>query len=184
THYVELNENKRLIMSGGLGTMGFGFPASLGAQLGCPDRRVVSISGDGGFQMNLQEFATAVSEELPVIACVFNNYKLGMVRQMQKLSFGKRYSATCLNASKSCRKDCKEGIYNCPPYSPDFVKLAESYGAKAIRVEKNEDIAKAFEMAKQETKVPTLIEFMIDCEELVLPMVRGGSSLEDMILDC
>lgn len=183
-HYVEINARKRLLMSGGLGTMGYGFPAAIGAQLGHPDRRVVSVSGDGGFQMNLQELATAVSEELPIITCVFNNYKLGMVRQMQKLSFGKRYSATCLNACKSCREGCREGIYNCPPYSPDFVKLAESYGAKGIRVEKNEDIAKAFEMAKAETKVPTLIEFMIDCEELVLPMVRGGSSIEDMILDC
>lgn len=183
-HYVALNEKKRLLMSGGLGTMGYGFPAAIGAQLGCPERKVVSISGDGGFQMNLQELATAVSEELPIIVCVFNNYKLGMVRQMQKLSFGKRYSATCLNACKSCREGCREGIYNCPPYSPDFVKLAESYGAKAMRVESNADIAKAFEMAKAETKVPTLIEFMIDCEELVLPMVRGGSSIEDMILDC
>ncbi|MFI3170794.1 MAG: biosynthetic-type acetolactate synthase large subunit [Eubacteriales bacterium] len=182
--YAELNEKKRLIMSGGLGTMGFGFPAAIGAQLGCPERKVVSISGDGGFQMNLQELATAISEELPIITCVFNNYKLGMVRQMQKLSFGKRYSATCLNATKSCRAACKEGVCNCPPYSPDFVKLAESYGAKAIRVEKNEDIAKAFEFAKQETKIPVLIEFMIDCEELVLPMVRGGSSIENMILDC
>lgn len=182
--YVEVNANKRLLMSGGLGTMGFGFPAAIGAQLGFPDRKVVSISGDGGFQMNLQEFATAISEELPVIVCIFNNYKLGMVRQMQKLSFGKRYSATCLNASKSCRANCKLGEMNCPPYTPNFVKLAESYGAKGIRVDKIEDIAGAFEAAKQETKIPTLIEFMIDYEELVLPMVRGGSSLEDMILDC
>ncbi len=182
--FVELNAKKKLLMSGGLGTMGFGFPAAIGAQLGLPNTKVVSISGDGGFQMNLQELATAISEELPIIICIFNNYKLGMVRQMQKLSFGKRYSATCLNASKSCRANCKKGEVNCPPYSPDFIKLAESYGAKAIRVESKEDIAKAFMTAKQETKIPTVIEFMIDCEELVLPMVRGGSSLENMILDC
>ena len=182
--FVELNANKKLLMSGGLGTMGFGFPAAIGAQLGLPETKVVSISGDGGFQMNLQELATAISEELPVIICIFNNYKLGMVRQMQKLSFGKRYSATCLNASKSCRANCKVGEVNCPPYAPDFIKLAESYGAKAIRVETKEEIATAFIAAKKETKIPTVIEFMIDCEELVLPMVRGGSSLENMILDC
>ena len=184
SHYVELNANKKLLMSGGLGTMGFGFPAAIGAQLGFPERKVVSISGDGGFQMNLQELATAIAEELPIIICIFNNYKLGMVRQMQKLSFGKRYFATCLSGTKRGKPiECGEN-QSIPPYSPDFIKLAESYGAKAIRVEKNEDIGPAFEMAKQETKIPTLIEFMIDCEELVLPMVKGGSSLEDMILDC
>ncbi len=184
SHYVELNPNKKLLMSGGLGTMGFGFPAAMGAQLGCPDKKVVSISGDGGFQMNLQEMATAVAEELPIIVCILNNSKLGMVRQMQKLSFGKRYSATCLNATKACRATCGTELHQCPPYNPDFVKLAESYGAKGIRVERIEDIGPAFEAAKKETKTPTLIEFVIDCEELVLPMVRGGSSLEDMILDC
>ncbi len=182
--FAEVNEKKKILMSGGLGTMGFSFPAAIGAKLGNPDKTVISISGDGGFQMNLQEFATAIIQELPIIVCVFNNHKLGMVRQMQKLFFGKRYMSTCLCARKSCQGNCGDSEFECPPYAPDFVKLAESYGAKGIRVEKNEEIAAAFELAKKETKVPVLIEFMIDCEELVFPMVKGGKSLEHMILDC
>ena len=90
SQYVEITEKKQLIMSGGLGTMGYGFPGGIGAQIGNPDKPVIVISGDGGMQMNIQEFATAVLEELPVIICVFNNEYLGMVRQWQKLFYGKR----------------------------------------------------------------------------------------------
>ena len=124
-------------MSGGLGTMGYGFPGGVGAKIGNPDKPVIVISGDGGMQMNIQEFATAVLEELPLILCVFNNEYLGMVRQWQK-----------------------------------------------IRVFNKNEVAAAFEEAKKNTKVPTLIEFIIDPEEMVYPMVKPGGTLEDLIMDC
>lgn len=160
--------------------MGFGFPGAVGAQIGNPEKTVIAISGDGGMQMNIQEFATAVLEELPLILCVFNNTYLGMVRQWQKLFYGKRYSMTDLMSGAGTRR----GEDRPPKYTPDFVKLAESYGAKGMRVEKLEDIRPAFEEAKKnrELKVPTLIEFMLDPEELVYPMVKPGGTLEEMIM--
>lgn len=179
--YVEITEKKQIIMSGGLGTMGYGFPGAIGAKLGNPDTPVIAISGDGGMQMNIQEFATAVLEELPVILCVFNNTYLGMVRQWQKLFYGKRYGMTNLRSGALFRRT--EGK-EMPEYTPDFVKLAESYGAKGIRVTKTEEIAAAFEEAKKNTKVPTLIEFIIDPEEMVYPMIQPGGTLEEMIMDC
>ena len=182
SQFVELNENKQLIMSGGLGTMGYGFPGAIGAKIGNPDKTVIAISGDGGMQMNIQEFATAVLEELPMILCVFNNNKLGMVRQWQKLFYGKRYSMTCLRGGAVCRENC--GDNECPEYTPNFVKLAESYGAKGIRVSRLEDVAAAFAEAKKTEKVPTLIEFEIDAEDLVYPMIKPGGTLEEMIMDC
>ncbi|MDF2586237.1 MAG: acetolactate synthase, large subunit, biosynthetic type [Anaerocolumna sp.] len=184
TQFLDLNEQKQLLTSGGLGTMGFGFPAAIGAQLGNPDRKVICISGDGGMQMNIQEMATAVANELPLILCIFNNSCLGMVRQWQKLFFGKRYSSTCLRSRKNCSKHCGGANNGCPAYSPDFIKLAESYGAFGIRVEKEEDIELAFNNAMKNEKAPTIIEFMIDSEELVLPMVQGGKPLSEMILEC
>ena len=179
--YAEITEKKQLIMSGGLGTMGYGFPGAIGAKLGNPDTPVIAISGDGGMQMNIQEFATAVLEELPLILCVFNNTYLGMVRQWQKLFYGKRYGMTNLRSGALFRRTNGEEM---PEYTPDFVKLAESYGAKGIRVTKREEVAAAFEEAKKNTKVPTLIEFIIDPEDLVYPMIQPGGTLEDMILDC
>ncbi|MBO5460334.1 MAG: biosynthetic-type acetolactate synthase large subunit [Ruminococcus sp.] len=179
--YVEITEKKQMIMSGGLGTMGYGFPGAIGAKLGNPDKHVIMIAGDGGMQMNIQEFATAVLEELPVILCVFNNSYLGMVRQWQKLFYGKRYAMTNLRAGALLRRTQGEEM---PEYTPNFVKLAESYGAKGIRVEKREDIAAAFEEAKKNTKTPTLIEFIIDPEEMVLPMIKPGGTLEEMIVEC
>ena len=184
TQYLELTEKKQLLTSGGLGTMGYGFPGAIGAQLGNPDTPVIAISGDGGMQMNIQEFATAVGQELPLILCVFNNNYLGMVRQWQKLFYGKRYSMTCLRARKSCEGKCGTPECECPPYTPDFVKLAESYGAKGIRVFKPEEIKEAFEEARKNTKTPTLIEFIMDPEDLVYPMIKPGGTLEDMIMDC
>lgn len=179
--YTEITEKKQMIMSGGLGTMGYGFPGAIGAQLGNPDKKVIAVSGDGGMQMNIQEFATAVLEELPLILCVFNNEYLGMVRQWQKLFYGKRYSMTNLRSGALTRRT---GGKEMPAYTPDFVKLAESYGAKGIRVTKREEIAAAFEEAKKSEKVPTLIEFIIDPEELVYPMVKPDGTLEEMIMDC
>ncbi len=184
TQYLELTADKKLLTSGGLGTMGFGFPGAVGAKIGNPDTPVLMISGDGGMQMNIQEFATAVLQELPVILCVFNNSYLGMVRQWQKLFYGKRYSMTCLRSGKACEGKCGTEGCECPPYTPDFIKLAESYGAKGLRVFKPEDVKAAFEEAKQNTKTPTLIEFIIDPEDLVYPMVKPGGALEELIMDC
>lgn len=184
TQYLELTERKKLLTSGGLGTMGYGFPGAVGAKIGNPDTPVIMISGDGGMQMNIQEFATAVLQELPIILCVFNNSYLGMVRQWQKLFYGKRYSMTCLRSGKACEGKCGVEGCECPPYTPDFVKLAESYGAKGLRVFKPEDVLNAFEEAKKNTKTPTLIEFIIDPEDLVYPMVKPGGALEELIMDC
>ena len=181
SQFLEMTPRKQLLMSGGLGTMGYGLPGAIGAKIGNPDKTVISISGDGGMQMNIQEFATAVLEELPLILCVFNNEYLGMVRQWQKLFYGKRYSMTNLRSGALTRRTGGEEM---PAYTPDFVKLAESYGAKGIRVTKREEIAAAFEEAKKSEKVPTLIEFIIDPEELVYPMVKPDGTLEEMIMDC
>lgn len=181
SQYVEITEKKQLIMSGGLGTMGYGFPGGIGAQIGNPDKPVIVISGDGGMQMNIQEFATAVLEELPVIICVFNNEYLGMVRQWQKLFYGKRYAMTNLKAGALSRRTDGQEY---PEYTPDFIRLAESYGAKGIRVTEKDQIAAAFEAAKKNTKTPTIIEFIIDPEEMVYPMVKPGGTLADLIMDC
>ena len=182
TQYLEMGPNNKMITSGGLGTMGFGFPAAIGAKIANPDTDVVCISGDGGMQMNIQEMATAVTQGAAVTVCILNNYYLGMVRQMQQLFYGKRYSATCLRKRATCPNDCKGPNPACPPYTPDFVKLAESYGAYGIRVEKEEDIDAAFAEAKKHKNVPTIIEFMISTDEIVLPMVKGGNPMSEMIL--
>ena len=182
TQYIELGPKSQMITSGGLGTMGFGFPAAVGAKIGNRDKDVVCICGDGGFQMTLQELATAVTQGTAVTVCLLNNYYLGMVRQMQELFYGKRYSATCLRKRPSCPANCKGPNDACPKYSPDFVKLAESYGAVGIRVEKTEDIDAAFAKAKKNKDVPTIIEFMISTDEIVLPMVKGGNPMSEMIL--
>ena len=179
--FIEITEKKKLLMSGGLGTMGYGMPGAIGAKIGNPDVPVISISGDGGFQMNSQELATAVLEELPIISCIFNNNNLGMVRQWQKLFYGKRYSMTCLRSGAACRGKC--GEVECPTYTPDFMKLADSYGAKGIHITK-EDIEPAFREAMKSTKTPYILEFDIDPEDLVYPMVKPGGTLEDLIMDC
>ena len=180
SQYVDITENRQIIMSGGLGTMGYGLPGAIGAKIGNPDKPVIAISGDGGMQMNIQELATAVLEELPVILCIFNNEYLGMVRQWQKLFYGKRYSMTNLRAGALSRRTDGEEY---PEYTPNFIKLAESYGAKGIRVMKKEDIAAAFEEAKKNTKTPTIIEFIIDPEEMVYPMIKPGGTLDHIIMD-
>lgn len=182
TQYLELGKNSQIITSGGLGTMGFGLPAAIGAKIANPNKDVVCISGDGGLQMNIQELATAMTQGAGVTICVLNNYYLGMVRQMQQLFYGKRYSATCLRRRKDCPADCKGPNKNCPPYTPDFVKLVESYGGVGIRVEKEEDIDAAFAKAKKNKEVVTLIEFMIAMDEIVLPMVKSGNPMSEMIL--
>lgn len=183
TQFLELKENCRLLTSGGLGTMGYGFPAGLGAKLGNPGRDVLVISGDGGMQMNIQELATAVAYELPLIICVINNGFLGNVRQWQEMFYGRRYSATCLRYRKRCERHCSNPGEACPPYIPDFVKLAESYGAVGIRVDDGKDIEAAFLAAQNNKKGPTLIEFLIEPEFNVLPIVPPGNPLNEMIME-
>lgn len=183
TQFLDLKGNRQLLTSGGLGTMGYGFPAAIGAQIGNPEADVFAISGDGGMQMNIQEFATAVALELPITLIVLNNGYLGNVRQWQQMLFDKRYSSTCLTYRKSCQKDCMNKDKCCPKYTPDFVKLAESYDAYGMRITKEEDIPKAFEFAKSHKKGPTLLEFIIDREANVAPMVPVGNALDDMILE-
>ncbi|MCI8490306.1 MAG: biosynthetic-type acetolactate synthase large subunit [Lachnospiraceae bacterium] len=182
TQYLDVNENRQMLTSGGLGTMGYGFPAGIGAKIGNPRTDVVVISGDGGMQMNIQEMATAVVYGLPVIICVLNNGYLGNVRQWQEMFFGRCYSGTCMRCRKNCAPNCNTPTECCPDYTPDFVKLAESYGAKGIRVTEETEIMTALERAKHTQDVPTVIEFIIEQEENVMPIVPPGNRLEDMIL--
>lgn len=155
------------LSSGGLGTMGYGFPAAIGAQIGKPDSMVFDIAGDGSFQMNIQEMATAVLEKLPIKIILLNNGYLGMVRQWQELFYNKRYAYTVL-------------AKNDPTICPDFVKLAESYGAKGIRVEKKADVKKAIKAAIKQ-KGPVVVDFLIEREENVFPMVPAGESISNML---
>lgn len=182
TQYLDIDEKRQMITSGGLGTMGFGFPAAIGAKIGNRDKEVVCVTGDGGFQMNIQEMATAIVQGTPVIICLLNNQYLGMVRQMQQLFYGKRYSAVCLKKRRSCPANCKGPNEACPPYTPDFIALAKSYGAHGIRVEKEEDIQAALDEARTYQDAPTIIEFLISSDEIVLPMVKGGNPMSEMIL--
>lgn len=183
TQYIELDNNKQILTSGGLGTMGYGFPAAIGAKLGNPQKDVICITGDGGMQMNIQEMATAVAYELPLIICIFNNSYLGNVRQWQEMFYGKRYSSTCLKFRKSCNKNCNNETKCCPPYIPDFIKLAQSYEAYGIRVEDENDIEAAFLEAKKNKNAPTIIEFIIEPEANVLPIIPPGKPLNEMIMD-
>ena len=154
-----------------------------GAKLGNPHKDVIVISGDGGMQMNIQEMATAVVYELPVIICVLNNGYLGNVRQWQEMFYERRYSSTCMRYRRSCETGCNQPDHCCPEYIPDFIALAESYGAKGIRVTKAEDIKNALTTAKHTLKIPTVIEFIIEPEENVMPIVPPGNALDDMILE-
>ena len=183
TQFLQLYGRRQMLTSGGLGTMGYGLPAAIGAAIGNPGREVVCVSGDGGFQMNSQEIATAVIQELPITICILNNGYLGMVRQWQDLFYDKAYAGTCLRRRKSCEHHCDGDFSKCPPYTPDFVKLAESYGAQGIRVFKKEEIIPAFEKAKAKTDGPTIIEFIIENEELVMPMVKPNGSITDLIME-
>ncbi len=182
TQFLELGPDKQMLTSGGLGTMGYGLPAAIGAKIGNPQKEVISISGDGGMQMNIQEMATAVVYELPVIICILNNGYLGNVRQWQEMFYDRRYSGTCMRYRRSCEIGCNQPDHYCPEYTPDFVKLAESYGAAGIRVTAVEDIRDAFALARQNKKTPTVIEFIIERESNVMPIVPPGNTLTDMIL--
>lgn len=182
TQFLALNEKKRMLTSGGLGTMGYGLPAAIGAKIGNPGKDVVVIAGDGGMQMNIQEMATAVCYELPITICILNNGYLGNVRQWQELFFDRRYSWTCMRWRRGCVQTCNSPTGSCPPYTPDFIRLAESYGAKGIRVTGEEEIEAALETARRTEKLPTVIEFIIEREANVWPIVPPGKGLADMLL--
>ena len=176
TQFLKLNERRKLLTSGGFGTMGFGLPAAIGAKLANPQTNVVAIVGDGGFQMNVQELATAVINGLPIIICLLNNSWLGNVRQWQELYYGKRYQSTCLRRRTTCSTQCTT-MQECPAYVPNFKKLADSYEVKYRRVTSKDEIDEAFSFAMQQTEYPTLLEFMIDEEENVYPIILPGKDL-------
>ncbi len=160
--FYQYTKPRTYISSGGLGTMGFGFPAAIGAQVGKPKATVVDIAGDGSIQMNIQELITAVSNKLPVKIVILNNGYLGMVRQWQELFYNKRYSGTCL--------DC----------SPDFVKLAEAYGAAGMRITKKSEVRPALNKALK-IKNTVVMDFKVEREENVFPMVPAGEAINRMI---
>jgi acetolactate synthase-1/2/3 large subunit len=164
--YYPMEKPRRFVSSGGLGTMGFGFPAAIGAQLGKPKDMVFDIAGDGSFQMTMQEMATAVLEGAPVKVAILNNGYLGMVRQWQQLFYNRKYSCSCLHRGRT----------------PDFVALAEAFGAKGIRVTEPDMVEPAIAEAMQ-SDCPVLIDFHVDEEENVYPMVAPGAPLYDMIGD-
>ncbi|HOE27942.1 MAG: biosynthetic-type acetolactate synthase large subunit [Candidatus Aureabacteria bacterium] len=178
--YCKIVKPRTFLSSGGLGTMGYGFPAGLGAQAAFPKRLVAVISGDGGFQMNIQELATAVENDLPVKVLILNNRYLGMVRQWQELFYRKRYSSTCLARNIHCPAVCDGTAGKCPPYVPDFVKVAEAYGCTGMRVKAEKEVIPALRDAFA-TRGPVVVEFEVAREENVFPMVPAGESVKEMI---
>lgn len=162
--YYQVKHPRHFITSGGLGTMGYGLPAAVGAQVARPDAQVVCISGDGSFQMNVQELCTAVNYRLPVKVVILNNMYLGMVRQWQELFWEHRYSSVCI----ACQ--------------PDFVKLAEAYGAHGYRIEALEELEDVLREAL-EVEGPAVVDCRVSREANVMPMVPAGASINDMLGD-
>jgi acetolactate synthase-1/2/3 large subunit len=176
-HYYRFDKPRRLLSSGGLGTMGYGMPAAMGAAAAFPDRTVVDVAGDGSIQMNIQELATISLNNLPVKVVILNNGYLGMVRQWQEMFFNKRYSKTCLLERDSLCDDCKGSGECTKKYVPDFVALAKSYNIAAFRAEKPSETVEVLRKGLG-TKGPALMEFMVDREENVFPMVPAGQPLD------
>ena len=161
--YARRTKPRHFVTSGGLGTMGFGYGASIGAQVAKPDRKVVMITGDGSFHMNMNELCTAVTYNLPIVTVVVNNHVLGMVRQWQTQFYGKRYSCTTLD-----RKT-------------DYVKLAEAFGALGFRATTLEELDEALKKALASGR-PCVIDAVIDRDEKVLPMIPPGGSIDDIVM--
>ncbi len=161
--YCQIEEPGHFITSGGLGVMGFGLPAAIGAQMARPDKLVVDVAGDGSIQMNIQEMATAVQYCLPVKIVILNNGYLGMVRQWQELFYEKRYACTCME------------------HAPDFVRLAEAYGAVGLRAEKPDEVEKVLREGLA-VKGPVIMDFVVAKEECVYPMVPAGAAITEMLL--
>ena len=163
--YSKRNKIRHFITSGGLGTMGFGYGAAIGAKMAQPNKRVIHITGDGSFHMNLNELCTSVSYNLPIITVVMNNRVLGMVRQWQTMFYNKHYSATD------------------PERKTDYVKLADAFGATGYHCENLDEFKKVFKKALESTQSPTIIDCAIDKDERVLPMVPAGKSVRDFVID-
>ncbi|MBW2652667.1 MAG: biosynthetic-type acetolactate synthase large subunit [Deltaproteobacteria bacterium] len=161
--YYSFDQPRKFLTSGGLGTMGYGFPAAIGAQVAFPKETVIDIAGDGSIQMNIQELATAVHYKLPVKIAILNNSCLGMVRQWQELFYDKNYASTPLENS------------------PDFVKLAEAYGAMGLRATKPSEVVPVIKKALN-SKKPVIMDFVVEQEEGVYPMVPAGAAIDEMIL--
>jgi acetolactate synthase-1/2/3 large subunit len=161
--FYRFNHPNCFLSSGGLGTMGYGFPAAIGAQFARPDKLVIDIAGDGSIQMNIQELATSVCNNLGVKIVILNNGYLGMVRQWQELFYKKNYCSTCMDAQ------------------PDFVKLAEAYGAAGFRITDPADLDRVLRQAL-ETPGTVIVDVRVEREENVYPMVPAGASLTDMLL--
>jgi len=161
--YYHYDKPNHFITSGGLGVMGFGLPAAIGAQLACPNKLVVDIAGDGSIQMNIQEMATAAQCGLPIKVVILNNGYLGMVRQWQELFYEKRYSQTCMQ------------------HAPDFVKLAEAYGAVGLRATKPDEVEKVLKKGLSTPKA-VIMDFVVEQEESVYPMVPAGAPITEMLL--
>ncbi len=162
--FYKYKEPRTFLTSGGLGTMGYGLPAAIGAQVAFPDKTVIDIAGDGSIQMNIQELATTVEQKLPVKIAVLNNRFLGMVRQWQELFYDKRYSSTCIGNM------------------PDFVKLIEAYGGVGLRAKTPDEVDKVIKKALTITDRPVLMDFVVDATEDVYPMVPAGQPLNKMLL--
>jgi len=181
SHYYLYTKPRTFVSSGGLGTMGYGFPAALGAQVARPDKIVVDIAGDGSIQMNIQETATAVLNNLPVIVAILNNGYLGMVRQWQEMFYARNYSAVDLGRPTDKDGRPTDGLPDdVPLYVPDFVKLAQSFGALGRRVTKKEEVAPALEWAIAARR-PVFLEFLVTREENVFPMIPAGASVRQII---
>jgi acetolactate synthase I/II/III large subunit len=161
--YYHCTRPRQFITSGGLGTMGYGFPAAIGAQLAFPNAVVIDIAGDGSFQMNVQELATVVQYNLPVIVAILNNHSLGMVRQWQQFFYDERYADTSLEVS------------------PDYVKLADAYGAVGLRATRPDEVRPVLEQAIR-LRRPVVIDFVVKMMENVFPMIPSGGSIKDMLL--
>lgn len=163
--FYKYDKPRRFLSSGGLGTMGYGFPAAIGAQIACPDKLVIDIAGDGSIQMNIQELATAVINKLPVKVAILNNQYLGMVRQWQELFYKERYSYSHL------------GVV------PDFVKVAEAYGAVGLRATKPEEVEPVLKESLKIKNKPVFIDFVVDWKEKVYPMVPPGAAIDEMVFE-
>jgi acetolactate synthase I/II/III large subunit len=163
--FYKVNKRHGWLSSGGAGTMGYGFPAAIGAQFGRPKDLVVSISGDGGFQMTMVELATACIHKLPVKAIVMNNHYLGMVRQWQELFYDDRKSGVDLEGN------------------PDFAKIAEAYGAKGFHIKRPADVRKILTRALEYNDGPCIVNAEVVKTDNVFPMVPAGKPLEEMIVD-
>ncbi|MEA1986776.1 MAG: biosynthetic-type acetolactate synthase large subunit [Candidatus Marinimicrobia bacterium] len=173
----------RYLTSGGLGTMGYGLPAAMGAAYGFPKKEVILFTGDGSIQMNIQELATLALNKINVKIIILNNSFLGMVRQWQDLFWDKNYSATCLRRNSECKAQCKgpENDDDCPNlYLPDFVKVAEANGVKGLRTDKVKDVGKILKEGL-EYDGPVLMEFLVEKEENVYPMVPAGKMNNEIL---